>query len=443
MVFRLTIRNFSGPVIGEKGNLYFGSYYYLADNFYSYYSDGNFQWEYSSGRLKPPASGILIDSSNTIYFGSSDNYLYALHPNGNLKWEYQTDDFFGPTLMNIDLLGNLYSTNNDGQLFSFNSSGNLNWSVTYESGFNQSSPVLSTDGNTIYIAGKDSNLFALNLDGNLKWKFECRKIQTAPIVDSYDNIYFIDELSLFSIYPNSNIRWEFSNFYYGSNSVPTIDYGGNIYSIATDTLAPYNKLLISVDFNGNFRWKYIFDDEENDDFWQPLICDSEGTIYVGSTFGYNYYAISSDGILKWKLPLTFQVQQVDNTGAISADGTLYLGVHTTILLQHQWRTLMAIRDTVTSVENNLGEIFSFQLRQNYPNPFNLTTNISYSIPEASRTTIKVHDLMGSEIITLVDRYQESGSYDVIFKAKNISSGIYFYTLSSGSFFATKKLILLK
>jgi len=434
---------YSGPVIGEDKNLYFGSYFYSADNFYCYSNDGDFIWDYSSGRSLPPASGILIDSSNTIYFGSSDKYFYAINADGSLKWEYQTEHFFGPTLMNIDLQGNLYSTNNSGQLFSFNSSGNLNWSVTYESGFNQRSPVLSTDGNTIYIAGKDSNLFALNLNGSLKWTFKCSKIQTAPIVDSYDNIYFIDQYSLFSIYPNSEIRWEFSDFQFGSYSIPAINYDGNIYAIVGDTVAPYNKLLVSIDFDGEYLWKYIFNDEENDEFWQPLICDSEGTVYVGSTLGYNYYAISSNGSLKWKLTLTSPIQQIDNTGAISDNGTLFLGTHYTTLLQHQWRTLMAIRDTVTSVENEKKGLINYQLEQNYPNPFNSTTNIKYTIPQSGRVTVIVYDIMGRVVALLLDRYQDAGSYDVIFQPKDFASGIYFYTLTSGNFTATKKLILLK
>jgi len=190
-------------------------------------------------------------------------------------------------------------------------------------------------------------------------------------------------------------------------------------------------------------WKYIFDDEVSDDFWQPLICDSEGTVYVGSTFGYNYYAISSDGTLKWKLPLTSPIQQIGNTGAITENGTLFLGAHYTILLQHQWRTLMAIRDTVTSVENDSKEITAYQLEQNFPNPFNSATIIKYTIPQSGRVTIKVYDPMGGEVATLLDRFHNAGSYDMIFQPKDLANGIYFYTLTSGSYTTTKKLILLK
>jgi hypothetical protein len=157
-----------------------------------------------------------------------------------------------------------------------------------------------------------------------------------------------------------------------------------------------------------------------------------------------YYAISNEGLLKWELPLMPSLQQVDNTGAIGEDGTLYLGVHEVSTTPPGYqKTLIAIRDTVTSVEDANPEINSFQLEQNYPNPFNSTTNIRYKISQAGRVELKVSDVLGREVKTLLDRYQEARSYDVIFQPKDLASGIYFYTLSSGNFTATKKLILLK
>jgi hypothetical protein len=201
--------------------------------------------------------------------------------------------------------------------------------------------------------------------------------------------------------------------------------------------------LLSLDYEGNFRWKYVFDDKESDDFWQPLICDSEGTVYVGSTKGYNYYAISSEGELKWKLPLIEQQQQVDNTGAIAEDGTLYLGVHDVSLFQGQKKTLIAIRDTITSVENNDNELLNYRLVQNYPNPFNSTTHIRYTIPRSGRVKLKVYDLLGNEVVTLINRYQYRGEYDLIFQPDNLASGIYFYQLQASGFISTRKLILLK
>lgn len=145
----------------------------------------------------------------------------------------------------------------------------------------------------------------------------------------------------------------------------------------------------------------------------------------------------------WRLPLYEQPQQVDNTGAIADDGTLYLGVHNASILQGQIKTLLAIRDTVTSVPIGNASDLRYSLKQNYPNPFNSLTHIRYSIIKSSNVLLKVFDILGNEVATLVNVYQNLGEYDVLFEANDLSSGIYFYTLSSGNFTATKKLILLK
>ncbi len=443
---------FSGPVIGNESKLYFGTYFDYpiiqaqSDYFYCYDSTGEFIWEYKLGRNRPPQSGILIDSSNTIYFGSLDKYIYALNPDGTLKWEFETSaSIVELAIPNIDLKGNIYITNSMGRLYSIKPDGSLNWDTTYESGFFNKSPVFSPDGNTIYIAGRDSNLFALNLDGSLKWKFSCEKTHRSPIIDNQGNIYFSAEGYLYSINLDSEIRWKYPTFNVGY-SIPTIDINGNIYVIVYDTVCcPYYQALVSLNYNGDFRWKYLLDDEEeDDDFWQPLICDSEGTVYFGSTFGYNYYAISSDGTLKWKLPLEFNSQQVDNTSAISRDGTLYIGVHNVSLVTNQKKTLIAIKDTSTVSVDEIKTISNdYSLSQNYPNPFNPATTIMFTLPVSDQVTLKVYDVLGREAASLIDSYKEAGSHSIKFDASNLTSGIYFYQLKAGEYIETKKLILQK
>jgi len=85
----------------------------------------------------------------------------------------------------------------------------------------------------------------------------------------------------------------------------------------------------------------------------------------------------------------------------------------------------------------------FALLQNYPNPFNPTTTIRYSIPNSEFVTLKVYDVLGNEVATLVNEEKPAGSYEVEFKATELSSGIYFYKLQTNSFVETKKLVLLK
>jgi hypothetical protein len=88
-------------------------------------------------------------------------------------------------------------------------------------------------------------------------------------------------------------------------------------------------------------------------------------------------------------------------------------------------------------------VTSYNLNQNYPNPFNPSTVISYSVPKSQFVTLKIYNLLGQLVTTLVNQQQNAGSYQVTFNAEKLSSGIYFYTLNAGSFNSVKKMILLK
>lgn len=86
---------------------------------------------------------------------------------------------------------------------------------------------------------------------------------------------------------------------------------------------------------------------------------------------------------------------------------------------------------------------TYYLTQNYPNPFNPSTKIRYSVPQSSNVVIKVFDILGNEIETLVNEDKSVGSYEITWYADNLPSGIYFYQLQAGSFVETKKMILLR
>jgi hypothetical protein len=101
-------------------------------------------------------------------------------------------------------------------------------------------------------------------------------------------------------------------------------------------------------------------------------------------------------------------------------------------------------DNILPVEDERELIVNeFRLFQNYPNPFNPTTKIIYSVPQSSEVIVKVFDILGNEIVTLVNEEKPIGTYTVDFNASNLPSGIYFYQLQTPNFTQTKKMILLK
>ena len=103
-----------------------------------------------------------------------------------------------------------------------------------------------------------------------------------------------------------------------------------------------------------------------------------------------------------------------------------------------------IKDNPVGVEETEPVIpTKYSLDQNFPNPFNPSTNIRYSIVKAARVSLKVYDILGREVKTLVNEVQAPGKYSVTFNAQNLASGVYFYRINTENYTATKKLLLLK
>ncbi|MDD5608859.1 MAG: T9SS type A sorting domain-containing protein [Ignavibacterium sp.] len=85
----------------------------------------------------------------------------------------------------------------------------------------------------------------------------------------------------------------------------------------------------------------------------------------------------------------------------------------------------------------------YSLEQNYPNPFNPTTQINYSLKEAGLVQIKIYDILGKEIATLINENKEAGNYSVDFNAAELPSGVYIYQLTTPGFTQARKMILAK
>jgi len=108
------------------------------------------------------------------------------------------------------------------------------------------------------------------------------------------------------------------------------------------------------------------------------------------------------------------------------------------LWTHTW-----IGDKMTDVGDNELTVKAYGLSQNYPNPFNPSTVINYSLAEAGMVTLKIYNILGQEVLTLVNTNQNVGHYNVKFDASNLSTGLYVYRIQSGDFVASKKMMLLK
>jgi hypothetical protein len=102
-----------------------------------------------------------------------------------------------------------------------------------------------------------------------------------------------------------------------------------------------------------------------------------------------------------------------------------------------------VSGTITDIAEEIEIISVYKLTQNYPNPFNPTTTISYSLTNNSLVQLKIFNILGQEVATLVNEEKPIGKYEINFNASNLSSGVYFYKIQTGDFVQTKKMILLK
>ena len=161
--------------------------------------------------------------------------------------------------------------------------------------------------------------------------------------------------------------------------------------------------------------------------------DKDGRVYAGGLY---HLLFSSDNGKNWtNMPYPMKRDDVVREMEEDAEDNLFFGSFTEGLYQV---TL------ITEVEEKKNSfVASYMLSQNHPNPFNPATMIHYSIPKRDRVELKVYDAMGKEIATLVEGFQTAGEHRVEFDGARFPSGLYFYSLKSGEFVQTKKMILVK
>ncbi len=171
----------------------------------------------------------------------------------------------------------------------------------------------------------------------------------------------------------------------------------------------------------------------------PAVLVPDFTVYISEfelNHGYNidFYADhNGNGI--YDAPPTDHAWRLSfnsSTGDVVQDFT-----HNTNFTDIQWPNPSAVHEIEFTGLND------YELQQNYPNPFNPSTKIRFSIPSNEFLTLKVYNVLGSEIVTLIDNKLNAGSYEVDFNATGLTSGVYFYTLSTNNFTNTRKMILTK
>lgn len=380
-----------------------------------YYSDDNgLNWVESSSENNTANYAVFANTdSDTIYNYGNDlfgNRALRKSTNGGANWSTQTTDysnfpvFFVPAHFSAigDTLVLTSVTRNVGLLKS--NDGGATWESFIEfddNEFNKSIVGVQSYGSYFYLAAGTNGrgLFRSHHDST-----------------SWEKIHSIDEIG-------------------GSVFDLDIDENGIIY-LLTDTGIDF-----SDDFGETWETKTAEDLGITEDGLVTIMRVSGQNLILTQT-GAKVYRINSDfssTVVNIEEGLTEYAQETRILN-LESNSTSAFALRNGIV-DKLW--VYGEGQTGVSRQEELEGIHSFALDQNYPNPFNPSTSVSYSLAKAGLVTLKVYNVLGQEVATLVNARKGTGLHTVRFDASSLSSGMYIYSLQSGTFVQTKKMMLIK
>lgn len=405
--------------------------------------------------ILPLADGnfLLVGNSDSYGTGTNDIFVMKLSSSGDSLWfkSYTTTyDESASRIIEANstgyiIIGSTKNTSDNSAnalVMKIDGSGNTTWKKDFDNnggGENAADILSTTDGGYVF-AGSSSN----------------------P-TDGKSDVYLV------KIDSSGNLSWQKTLGGSETDVGKSIDKTGDGGYIISGYTASYGNggrdaYLVKTDGSGNEQWHKTFGTIHSDEF-SSVITTTDGYLCVGyinsyfsQQFIYNDLVIIKtdlQGNQAWQK--TFGGSLEDNASYVISNpsgGFVILG-RTTSYDPKQSIYFIEINSdgNITKVEdNNLSSTpLTYKLLQNFPNPFNPSTQITYNLKYESLVKLRVYDILGREIKTLVNGIQNAGQHKELFNASNLSSGIYFYRLQAESinsgkgnkFISTRKMILLK
>ncbi len=291
---------------------------------FAFKPDGTLKWRLDIPTMPKVFTTPIITADGTIFCYNGAETVYAVDSDGTIKWSFELNYPTRSLSFAIDKTGIFYYIDTYNSLYTIDQHGNILWNLQDDRFYTYRSYLtFSPDGNVIYILSHEAILLAVDINTKqILWNFRDDVLPgestLAPangvMVDSYGNIYLLTLRNivlaeLFVLKPDGEIKWRYKfNTQAVRDNVPTIDKYGNIYC-ATDS-------VYSFDFEGNLRWKIGLDNICD----CPLICDNNGTVYIG-TVGISIIAFDSEGDQLWRID--DNQNQVGGSPAIGFNEIMY------------------------------------------------------------------------------------------------------------------------
>ncbi|MFN3872465.1 MAG: SBBP repeat-containing protein [Ignavibacterium sp.] len=418
----------------SQGNELWVQRYHGNNSFTSYNFDSPFAIEtdefgnvYVTGQSVPDGATSGTGYFCTVKYSTDGNFQWARYNLGQSGVGYS---------VKVSASGNVYvsgsasaSTGLDFITIKYNSSGVEQWAKRYSNGFILQPIAMEIDASeNVYVTGGDLEIHTIkyNSAGDSIWA----SIYTGPQGFSHPNDLAVDE---------------FGNVYVTGRS-------------ANAQVTGTEYVIVKYNSAGQELWTARYDGLGNEQFEnssEAIDLDAAGNVYVtgksqgvGDLGDYATVKYNSAGIEQWAIRYHRPPDAIETAIGIhvSSDQEVYVSGNSISSGASPPHAIITIK--YSQSPSDVSEISSvvpdnFMLSQNYPNPFNPTTKISWQSPISSHQTLKVYDMLGNEVATLVNEEKDRGVYSVNFDASNLSSGIYFYRLQAGSFVETKRMILIR
>ena len=438
------------------------------------------------------SGSALFGDTTLISSGFTDVFIAKYNPNGVLQWVVHgsgadhdeglciaiddlNDIYIGGYFENDLQIGTytLLSTGSYETLFyaKISSAGTVEWAkqatnLDYSESFVES---ISFDGLDIVLTGSfdDTMIF----DGDTLYSYDGSIDVIIAKIDITGNKVWIKQAG--------------GNYDDGGSAIICDDYGkiflagyfahtanfGTFQFTSTDNNS--DVFISGLDGNGNFIWAeqgsgtgYDYPTSISYNLTNGIsVCGitTENFNIGGSTFIGN----ATDDIFIANYSSTGTLKNVLYTGGLGEERIydVYLDDNNSGFIVGSFSGSMSIDGTVIPAQNILADLFiaklyfdnltniiedtkhsslnKFVLLQNYPNPFNPSTTINWEMPQAGLVSIKIYDVLGREVITLVNEELNAGKHETVFEAANFSSGVYIYRINTGDFIQTKKMILIE
>jgi photosystem II stability/assembly factor-like uncharacterized protein len=425
---RATTINFPQPDIGYAVGL--GGYIYKSINFGNNWTCINsfmgYVYRLNSISFTNNSTAYITGSAGTTLKTSNagENWSFKKIGNSNLSSVYFLNSNTG------------YIGADSNRLFK-TTNGGTTWDTLYSNTLSPITSIFFVNERVGFFTNSSSNAVSKTTNGGISWS-----LITISIYGGMHSLQFTDTLTGFfcqnlynpTSFPPYRATYAYKTTNQGENwalifFMENVNASGLKFVNANTGYINAYKILKTT--NAGLNWINVFN--VNDEGGIGLL--DSNTIYTGS------YKSTNEG-LNWTLY---------NTKAQSISGVHYINQNTGIIICGNGGGILRTTDggeIISSIypepnSNNFPD--NFLLKQNYPNPFNPSTVIRYQLSVAGFTTLKIFDLLGKEVATLVNEKQNAGSYAVDFNSTefNLPSGIYFYTLNAGEFKETRKMILIK